>query len=150
MSEERPNVGSSFPEERGSQAETAGGSAAASSTERPESELKLGWNPLTIIAVSTMSALFLLIGLALFGRDDGFVSRMSEPEFARGIITYLFAVTTIGVAVIVGLAGLMGASKDQYARGKDVLALLLGVFGTIVGFYFGTATAASVKVPTSA
>ena len=29
-------------------------------------------------------------------------------------------------------------AKEQFERGKEVLSLLLGVFGTIVGYYFGS------------
>jgi hypothetical protein len=56
------------------------------------------------------------------------------------VITYLFAVTTIGTAVVLVLAALTGAlaKEEQYTRGKDILGLLIGVFGTIVGFYFGS------------
>ena len=113
----------------------------------PSGDLQMTWNPAAVIAFVIVMSVILLIGVAVLGWDNGdVVSRMSQPDFARGIIAYLLAVTTIGVAVIVGLSGLMGSSKEQFDRGKDVLALLLGVFGTVIGFYFGSATVADVSV----
>lgn len=103
--------------------------------------LELGWNPITFIAVGIVASVILFLAAGILGLDDGrVVARMSEADFARGIIAYLFAITTIGMAVVVGLGGLMGASDDQFRRGKDILALLLGVFGAVMGFYFASAT----------
>jgi hypothetical protein len=63
---------------------------------------------------------------------------MGMAPFARGLITYLFAVVTIGTAVVLVLSALLGTSKERFDHGKEVLGLLLGVFGTIVGFYFAS------------
>jgi hypothetical protein len=98
-------------------------------------------HPVVVIALVLIGAVLLMIGAALFGFDrGGFVSKLSQPGMARGLITYLFAVTTIGVAIIVVVMGLTGGAeiKDRFDRGKEVLALLLGVFGTIVGYYYGS------------
>jgi hypothetical protein len=67
---------------------------------------------------------------------------MSKVEYARGLITYLFAIVTIGTAVVLVVSALTGADDPQnerrFERGKEILSLLLGVFGAIVGFYFGS------------
>jgi hypothetical protein len=78
---------------------------------------------------------------------------MSQSQFARGLITYLFAVVTIGTSVVLVLSGLLGADDEatekRFGRGKEILSLLLGVFGTIVGFYFGAEAAGGrTDVPT--
>jgi|SRR5262245_5387626 len=92
---------------------------------------------ITLIAVTTIG----LIGAAVFGWDRGVLKSMGAAEFARGLITYLFAITTIGIAVSVILFALTQSGTEpndlRFDRAKDVLSLLLGVFGTIVGFYFG-------------
>jgi hypothetical protein len=93
-------------------------------------------------------AIVLLIGASTLGLDKGLVlSKMGQVEFARGLITYLFAVVTIGTAVVLVVSALTTeetpAHERQFERGKEILALLLGVFGTIVGFYFGSAVATS-------
>ena len=100
-------------------------------------------NPIVLIAVSILLSVFLLIGAAILGIDRGVLGDMSKTEFARGLITYLFAVVTIGTAVVLVVSALTSGSdeqhKEQFQRGKEILSLLLGVFGTIVGFYFGSA-----------
>jgi hypothetical protein len=66
---------------------------------------------------------------------------IANTDVARGFITVLFGVGTIGIALIVTLSGILlsdDRSKERFDRGKEVLSLLLGIFGTIVGFYYGT------------
>ena len=101
-------------------------------------------NPVALISLIIILSVFVLMGAAIFGLDEGnIVLSMGEPKFARGIITYLFAVTTIGTAVVLMVAALTGGPEmeQNFSRGKDILSLLLGVFGTIIGFYFGAEAA---------
>ena len=99
-------------------------------------------NPIVFIALLILIAVFVLIGSAIFGFDKGVLVSMGRTDYARGLITYLFAVVTIGTAVVLVVSGLTGteseAHKERFQRGKEILSLLLGVFGTIVGFYFGS------------
>ena len=104
-------------------------------------------NPIVAIAFAMVLAIILLIGATTLGLDKGLVlTRMSQAEFARGLITYLFAVVTIGTAVVLVVSALTAdetpANERRFERGKEILSLLLGVFGTIVGFYFGSEVAA--------
>jgi hypothetical protein len=104
-----------------------------------------GWekllNPVVLIALLILVSVFVLIGAAILGWDS-VLTAMSRADFARGLITYLFAVVTIGTAVLLTVAALTtGATEEhdrKFQRGKEILSLLLGVFGTIVGFYFGS------------
>ena len=84
----------------------------------------------------------LLIAAAVLGLDKGeVVNNLGRHDFARGLITYLFTLTTILIAIILIIAAVLGGGRpDEFAKGKEVLALMLGVFGTIVGFYFGAET----------
>jgi hypothetical protein len=80
-----------------------------------------------------------LLGMAILDLDKGRVLvGMGKAQFARGLITYLFAVVTIGTAVVLVLSAVLGTDKERFDRGKEVLGLLLGVFGTMVGFYFAS------------
>lgn len=101
-------------------------------------------NPIVIIALLILFAIFVLIGSAIIGFDSVLI-KMGRIEFARGLITYLFAVVTIGTAVVLVVSALTGTEtpthKERFQRGKEILSLLLGVFGTIVGFYFGSEVA---------
>lgn len=106
--------------------------------------------PVVIIALIILSSVLVLLGAAIFDFDKGRVlSRMSQPEFARGLITYLFAIVTIGTAVVLVVFVLEGtegtANETRFQRGKEILSLLLGVFGTIVGFYFGSEVSAKAR-----
>jgi hypothetical protein len=56
------------------------------------------------IPILILLAIFFLIGAAIFKLDKGEVLlSMSKVEFARGLITYLFAVVTIGTAVVLAV-----------------------------------------------
>jgi hypothetical protein len=98
-------------------------------------------NPIVAIATAILVSIFVLIGSAIVGFDKVLLN-MSKIEFARGLITYLFAVVTIGTAVVLVVSALTSTESDahekRFQRGKEILSLLLGVFGTIVGFYFGS------------
>lgn len=98
-------------------------------------------NPVVVIAMMILLGVFALLGAAIVGWDHHVLLRMSNIEFARGLITYLFAVVTIGTAVVLVVSALVSEGQDihqeRFQRGKEILSLLLGIFGTIVGFYFG-------------
>jgi hypothetical protein len=107
-------------------------------------------NPIVFIAVMIVVSVIALIGAAVVGMDRGQVlSAMARSEFARGLITYLFAVVTIGTAVVLVLAALLSSgdsvSEKRFQNGKEILSLLLGLFGTMVGFYFGSETASAPR-----
>ena len=88
-------------------------------------------------------AILAVIGYVLLQRTGDFLIRLADKEIARGLITFLIALTTVGIAVILAISTILStASPDddkRFDRGKQVLTLLIGVLGTIVGFYFGSA-----------
>ncbi len=57
---------------------------------------------------------------------------------ARGLITFLIAVTTMGIAIMLAIFTIFskgGPDDDkQFDKGKQVLSVLIGLLGTIVGF----------------
>ena len=66
---------------------------------------------------------------------------LADKELARGLITFLVAVTTVGIAFVVIVYVTLGKHaevKAMFPLAKDVLAVFMGVLGTIVGFYFGS------------
>jgi hypothetical protein len=96
-------------------------------------------NPASIVSLLILMGVFFLLAMAILDLDKGRVlTGMGRATFARGLITYLFAVVTIGTAVVLVLSALIGIEKERFDSGKEVLGLLLGVFGTIVGFYFAS------------
>ena len=61
---------------------------------------------------------------------------------ARGLITLLVAIVTVAIAIMLTLSVLLSNSTDyekRFALGKEILTIFIGVLGTIVGFYFGSA-----------
>lgn len=126
--------------------------------EKPDEEQKRNvaailLNPVVLIPLIIIFGIFALIGAAMFGIDSGVLRSMGKLEFARGLITYLFAVVTIGTAVVLVVFTLSSGSSEEiekkFQRGKEILSLLLGVFGTIVGFYFGSVSRDSTGVEAS-
>lgn len=82
-------------------------------------------------------AAFLWFGLF----DDSFLTRISNPSQARGLITFLFSFSTISIVVLVVVALFWlgyGNYKECFDYAKDIITILIGVLGTILGFYFGS------------
>lgn len=108
-------------------------------------------SPVVFIAVTILLSILALVLFAILDWDRGGVlRRMSEIGFARGLITYLFAVATMGTAIVLIVYALTSPRRDsdpRFENGKEILSLLLGVFGTIVGFYFGREGALPPEAP---
>ncbi|CAA9328353.1 MAG: hypothetical protein AVDCRST_MAG56-7248 [uncultured Cytophagales bacterium] len=69
------------------------------------------------------------------------LDELESIEVARGAITYLFTVTTVSMAGLLMLAGIMTGGKEldrRFALGKEILTLMIGILGTIIGFYYGS------------
>jgi hypothetical protein len=100
--------------------------------------------PIPLFALVILGSVVFLIGANLIGWDKGGVlDKLKDGEYARGLITYLFAVGTIGAVVILILAALTGTGETEerdarFDKAKEVFSLLIGIFGTIIGFYFGS------------
>jgi hypothetical protein len=104
-------------------------------------------------------ALFAILGFVVFGlivygiteTDQHFLKNLSDKEIARGLITFLIAITTVGVALILAISTLVLGAGDEgdkrFDRGKQVLSVLIGVLGTIVGFYFGSEVSSKQTTP---
>ena len=114
------------------------GTLAGSNDNARGAFLKL-MDPASLISLLILLGVLFLLGMAILDLDKGRVLvGMGKASFARGLITYLFAVVTIGTAVVLVLSALLGSEKVNFDHGKEVLGLLLGVFGTMVGFYFAS------------
>ena len=60
---------------------------------------------------------------------------------ARGLITFLFAFSTMGIIVLIAVAIFWldrEELEDRFAKAKDLLTIVIGVLGTILGFYSGS------------
>jgi hypothetical protein len=100
-----------------------------------------------MIAASAVSVLFCLIIVSLFlpfvvspRTAPTLLRELSNFEVARGLITFLVAVTTVGIGIILIVYVVVADDqfiKDKFSLGKEVFTALVGVLGTIIGFYFG-------------
>ena len=96
--------------------------------------------PFAIAFLLSSSLLYIYIS------SSGGESGISNIDYARGMITLLFAVGTIAIALILTISALFQSgdeAKERYDRGREILGVLIGIFGTIVGFYFGSANSES-------
>ena len=82
-----------------------------------------------------------LIVVLLRQSDGGFLTSLANRDTARGLITFLITFTTIVIAILLAISAMvMGddvSNSKRFDNGKQVLTVLIGVLGTIVGFYFG-------------
>jgi len=95
-----------------------------------------------------VGTVLLLIGAAVLF-DSAVIRRLTDPPFARGLITFIISVATIGLAFVLVCESFSATKDDQlfderFRRAREILALLMGIMGTIVGFYFGSAQQGNV------
>jgi hypothetical protein len=100
-----------------------------------------------------LTALLSIIGIGFLAvmvwqlHSGSLFQQLSKPELVRGFITFLIAFGTIAIAIVLVIAAFAASNgksetttlKDRFGMGKEVLMVLIGILGTIVGFYFGAA-----------
>jgi hypothetical protein len=99
-------------------------------------------------ARASLGTIFLALAAAfagaaiIYGIYSGTLDSLGDADYARGLITFLFATCTIAVILIVVVAIFWVNSAEvdgRFSLAKDVITILIGVLGTILGFYFGSA-----------
>lgn len=89
---------------------------------------------------------FFVVGiLAALFLDIPVLSRLSDPAFARGLITFLISISVIGLAFILVYSA-NEAKEDVFRRSREIFTGLVAVLGTIVGFYFGSVDRANIPL----
>ena len=87
---------------------------------------------------------------------SNFINSLTDKETARGLITFLVVFTTVSIALILALYTLLSSItiredlKDRFGYGKEVLTALIGILGTILGFYFASSTQEAPRESTRA
>ena len=116
-------------------------SAAAPAAAAPANLTTKFVNGFIELLPSISVVLITLLGLGLvafiaWGMFDvklGFLQSLGNQAIARGLITFLIAITTVGVAIILALSTVTGNGKNpeedakRFDRGKQVLTALIGV-----------------------
>jgi len=113
-----------------------------------------------LLIASIRPLFFILLALAVFwfisgqiGGTNSILSQLNETASARGLITFVVAIATVAAAIILLLAAIVseGTESDVKMRlneGRQVMAPLIGILGTIVGFYFGQPVAGTTQAQT--
>ena len=99
----------------------------------------------TAYGVITFLGFVVLIFIIWSLSRSNFLDSLTNTETARGLITFLVVFTTVSIALILTLYTLISSSSDQHINdcfgyGKEVLTALIGILGTILGFYYGSST----------
>jgi hypothetical protein len=93
-----------------------------------------------------------ILGSGIFSNESSFIGLIAKADQARGLITFLFSVTTIALFILTAITTFWMNADDveaRFGKAKDLLALMIGVFGTILGFYYGSLSSQSVTNPTA-
>jgi len=90
-----------------------------------------------LIAFGAVVAGGIIVGLA----KSSFLDELADDATVRGLITFLVAVCTISIALLTAIAIFFipaAEIESRFSKAKDLLAILVGILGTILGFYFGS------------
>lgn len=105
--------------------------------------------PIGLIALA-LGALAIGAFLAYGVFTEEFLLELAKPNVARGLITFLFTFATIAIFVIASIAIFWTKFEEVDKRAslaKELIAVMIGVLGTILGFYFGSAETGTTQVP---
>lgn len=83
-----------------------------------------------------------LLGYLVFDGKLRVLNALSEPETARGLIVFVFSLGTVTIAILM-IAILFSNDDDdkvilRFDKSKEIFTAIIGIVGTIVGFYFGS------------
>ena len=94
------------------------------------------------LALAGLAVPFVVLLYTVLSKDN---LDLSQTASARGMITFVVSVITVGIGLFLVLgSAFISGSKDldkRFAFGKDVFTILVGVLGTVMGFYYGQAAA---------
>jgi hypothetical protein len=88
-----------------------------------------------------------ILTLGIFTGGGKFLILLKDSEISRGLITFLVALATVLLAITLAIYVITADSgsegkekevKERFSLAKEVLTTLVGILGTILGFYFGS------------
>lgn len=105
------------------------------------------WRLFTLVLIFGAVVLVVLIVI----RGGITATNVADGNYMRGLITATLLIVTLVLVIVVVLTALYASDDEATTRrvslARDTLAPLLGILGTIVGFYFGSQGGESPPVP---
>jgi hypothetical protein len=89
---------------------------------------------------TTLMAVILVSIILAIWRGLPVIDKLADPAFARGLITFVICLATVGLAFMLISYAFTESADERFKRAREIFAGLLGIMGTIVGFYFGAAS----------
>lgn len=96
-------------------------------------------NALFVLSITIASLTFVAMTLIPIWRG---AEGIAEVDFARGLITLIFVGGTMLIAIFLVIFAITSSESEfdkKFSQGKEVLTILIGILGAILGFYFGKA-----------
>jgi hypothetical protein len=91
----------------------------------------------------SLFALAVFITLAVGMANSSFFSSLAQVDQARGLITFLVAIAAVSVILLTAVNIFWSNSNvpefnAKFTAAKDLVTIVTGILGTILGFYFGS------------
>ena len=94
---------------------------------------------ITVLVIILITAFFLISRLTNPEHADDHFG-IHSADFMRGVISLLFAIGTVFIAFAIAFLSLINdppVDRERFEQSKSILTILIGVFGTILGYYYG-------------
>jgi hypothetical protein len=89
----------------------------------------------------SLFALAVFITLAVGLSNSSFFSSLAQVDQARGLITFLVAISAVAVILLTAINIFWAGNAEfnvRFTAAKDLVTIVMGLLGTILGFYFGS------------
>jgi hypothetical protein len=89
----------------------------------------------------SLFALAVFITLAVGLTNSSFFSSLAQVDQARGLITFLVAIAAVAVILLTAINIFWAGNAEfnvRFTAAKDLVTIVMGLLGTILGFYFGS------------
>lgn len=104
---------------------------------------------ITLVVILGVLLLIMFGTIAYSGGE--FLLKLKDIDTARGLITFVVAAGVVSIAAVIAVyvmasTNRMEEIKDRFGYAKDIFAALVGIFGTVLGFYYASQNQASEPI----
>lgn len=93
-------------------------------------------------------ALVIIILGAVIWPGSALLSSLSYVETGRGLVTFLVTASTAAIAfMLIYHAFMPGTVPERFRMAREIFTALIGILGTIIGYYFGVPKEADAGPP---